>query len=306
MGVVAVADTTDGSRTVAELLAELRRRLRSHRAIEPVARDAELLAAAALGVDHRELSLRRPLPVPTAAARRARQLAGRRARGEPLAYVLGTQEFHGLELEVDSAVLIPRPDTETLVEVIRSRVPPPGWVVDVGTGSGAICCALADAAQSAEETEHRFLGIDISGRALAVTRRNLRRLGLDRRIELVRSDLLGCLSARAAVAAVVSNPPYVERDEYWRLDPSVRDFEPEVALVPPDGADRFRRRLIGEASSRLRPGGLLALEVGAGQAGRAREDLLSAGYRRVRIDADLGGIGRVVSGRRPESPREPR
>ena len=213
----------------------------------------------------------------------------RRAAGEPLAYLRGEEEFYGRVFRVNPSVLIPRPETEDLVGAVL-REEPRGLVVDVGTGSGAIAITLA------VEIGARVgcIGVDRSGAALAVARENARRLGAA--VRFVQGDLLAPFGGRAA--AIVANLPYVTRFEYPRLSRDVLCHEPRAALVPErESVDAMRRRLVRQASRRLLPAGLLALEVGAGQAGRARDDLLSTGFDAVRILPDLAGIGRVVKGR---------
>ena len=168
-----------------------------------------------------------------------------------------------------------------------------GLFVDLCTGSGAVGVTLA-----AERAALRVVAIDLSRHAVACARANAAALGVAERVQVVRGDLLAAFAAAPRLDGVVANPPYVEPADFDRLDPSVQRFEPRLALAPAEGAARFRERLIGEAAARLRAGGLLAIEVGAGQAGVARDQLLAAGFRAVRITNDLAGIGRVVSGRR--------
>ena len=188
-------------------------------------------------------------------------------------------------------VLIPRPETEHLVEVALERCPA-GPLVDVGTGSGIVALTVAlenDARQSP------VLGIDCSAAALDHARRNRELLG-PADVAFVRGDLLAPLRSAPCLAGVLANLPYVEPRDLALLAGDVRDHEPEMALVPRgERPASIRRRLLEQAARRLIPGGLLALEVGAGQAGQARDDLLAHGFREIGIHNDLAGIGRIVS-----------
>ena len=276
--------------TVAELTTRLRRALLQ--SAESPALEAELLVAAALGIERAELWRRERDEAAAAVVAHADALAARRNTGEPVAYLLGAREFHGRRFAVGPGVLIPRPETEHLVEVaLRER--PRGRFADVGTGSGAVAITLA-----AECAELRVVAVDLAAGAAACTRANARALGVAARVEVVRGDLLAMLPARPCLDGIVSNPPYVEPADFDRLDPSVQRFEPRLALAPAEGSARFRQRLIAEAAPRLVPGGLLAIEVGAGQAGIARDQLLAADFHGIAIENDLAGIGRIVSGRR--------
>lgn len=218
----------------------------------------------------------------------------RRLRFEPVQYILGTQEFFGLELRVTPAVLIPRPETETLVEQVLARIPNsgPGRVADVGTGSGAIAIALASSLPLVSVT-----ALDLSPAALAVARENVATHGLGERIRLLESDLFSALPAASRFDAIVSNPPYVPDGDAASLHPQVRDFEPQGALFA--GADGLAiyQRLIPEAAARLERGGLLALEIGFGQ--RTPVQALLSAWREVEFVADLQGIDRVALARKP-------
>lgn len=277
--------------------------------------DAELLLATALGVDRAEL-FRTPERVLTRIEERRFDgyLVRRQAR-EPVAYIRGRRAFRAIELEVTPAVLIPRPETETLVDVALealAAVPAvvgqgaeagPGGAaapgpyeplaLDVGTGSGCIALALA-----AENPFVRVVATDVSEAAVEVARRNASRLGLGGRVEIRRGDLLDDLAPHERFDLIVSNLPYIPEAEYRTLEPNVRDYEPRLALHGgEDGLDAYRR-LIPAAAARLRQGGVLAVEVGAGQAAAVRALFAAAGaFEPAQERADLAGIPRGVFAR---------
>ena len=218
----------------------------------------------------------------------------RRLRMEPIQYITGTQEFFGLEFEVGPGVLIPRPETELLVEAVLDRLPRDKAVriLDVGTGSGAIAVALASRLQEA-----RVIAVDVSAAALEIAGRNVRRHGVEQRIELRISDLLeGLPETGRRFDAIVSNPPYVPRQDRASMHPQVREFEPAQALFAGEDGLEIYRRLIPAARGSLTPCGLLAMEIGFGQ----RESIagLLEGWRGVDFLPDLQGIPRVAVARR--------
>jgi release factor glutamine methyltransferase len=213
-------------------------------------------------------------------------LLARRAGREPLAYVLGEWGFRRLTLAVDARVLVPRPETEIVVERCLARVAvlDEPRVLDVGTGSGAIALAIAD-----EHPGARVTGMDASGHALAVARENAVRTGVE--VELVEGDLFAGLPA-GPWDVVVSNPPYVSPGEIGSLEPEVRDWEPRDALVGVGATDAVAE----EARAVLRPGGFLVLEVADGDASRVSALLRDLGYSGVESTKDLAGRDRVVEG----------
>lgn len=220
----------------------------------------------------------------------------RRARREPFAYVVGYREFWGLDIAVGPGVLIPRPETEGLVERALALAPDGARVVDLCTGSGAVALAVA--------SSRADLGVDatdISTRALDVAARNVATLGLASRVRLHAGDLWGALPARTHGHYLVCtcNPPYVEARELGTLEPEVRDWEPRLALVPPGGWLRLYTRLARGAMSWLAPGGWLVAEVGARQGDAVAGILCGAGLCDVRQERDLSGQPRYVRGRRP-------
>jgi release factor glutamine methyltransferase len=210
----------------------------------------------------------------------------RRLRREPVAYILGRKGFRRIELAVDRRVLIPRPETELLVELALELRP--GRVLDVGTGSGAIALAIAD-----EHPGARVVGVDSSEEALALARENAGRAGLEARVELRRGDLLAGLEGPFDL--VVSNPPYVPSADYDALQPEIRLFEPYAAVV----GDRVWERIARDARGVLAPAGVLVLECGDGQAPEVAEGLAALGYDRVLCTPDLAGRDRAVEARRP-------
>ncbi|HEY2788053.1 MAG TPA: peptide chain release factor N(5)-glutamine methyltransferase [Gaiellales bacterium] len=253
--------------------------------------DAELLIGHALGLGRIELytNFDRPLHEPELAACRA--LLDRRGRREPVAYILGRWGFHGLDLLVDGRVLVPRPETELLVErclALLAERPQPR-VLDVGTGSGAIALAIKAARPDAVVTAG-----DVSTGALAVAAANAAALGLD--VELVESDLLAGLAGRR-FDLIASNPPYVTEAEIETLEPEVAQFEPRGALVAGPRGTEVLERLAVEVPAALAPGGWLVVECGAGQAAATHTLLEAAGAAEPFVAADMAGIDRVVGGR---------
>jgi release factor glutamine methyltransferase len=251
--------------------------------------DAEVLLADALGVDRTALFVDPSREVTGPAVRAFQNAVRRRSAGrEPVAYITGRRGFRHIELEVDARVLVPRPETELLVEVGVELLPRGARVVDVGTGSGAVALALKD-----ERPDLEVVGTDVSADALAVARRNAARLGLDGAVELRAGDLLAGVMQ---TDAVLSNPPYVAEGERAALAPEIMRHEPPGALFAgEDGLDVIRRLVPAAAAAGAR---LVAIEVGAGQAAAVAALMRAAGFARVQARRDLAGIERVVVGRR--------
>jgi release factor glutamine methyltransferase len=249
--------------------------------------DAEWLLAHALGVSRTELYVDGD-EAPADRERVFRELVARRAAREPLAYVLGEWGFRRLTLSVDSRVLIPRPETEVLVErcleLIADLAEP--RVLDVGVGSGAIALAIAD-----EHPGARVIATDNSSDALAVAAENAARTGLP--VELVEGELFAGLEG--PFDHVVANPPYVAPDEVDALPPEVGEHEPRAALIDSGATEAIAE----QALSRLAPGGSVAFEVADGKAGEVAALLRRLGYEQVTIGEDLAGRERVVDGRAP-------
>ncbi len=265
-------------------------------------RDAELLLLRVLGRDRAWLLTHPEAELTPEQAQQYETWIARRARHEPVQYILGEQEFFGLAMRVTPAVLIPRPETEHLVEALLERVPnhAPLRICDVGTGSGAIAVALAHALPRAQVT-----ALDVSAAALEVARENAERHRVAERVRFVESDLLDAVRGER-FDAIVSNPPYIAESEI--LEPQVRDYEPHAALYAGETGLEVYRRLIPEAQEALIPGGWLLLEIGHGQR-EALASLLSshpgsfgggpgAAWDAVEFVNDLAGIPRVAIARR--------
>ena len=248
--------------------------------------DAEVLLAAAMRTSRATIVANPSAELEPDQAWQFAEWARRRRAREPVAYILGVKGFRRIDLQVDRRVLIPRPETEHLVEAALA-LPAGSRVVDVGTGSGAVALALKD-----ERADLEVIGTDISSDALDVARANARRLGLE--VTLLEGDLLGPVTGE--VDAVVSNPPYVAEGDRARLPADVVAHEPAQALFAgTDGLDVIRRLIPEAKASAAR---MVALEVGWTQAAGVRELLEQAGFDASEVIADLAGIERVVVGRR--------
>lgn len=263
----------------------------SARGIENARLEAEWLLCAATGLDRVGLYLNYDKPLNAAELASFRRMVSRRARREPLQHILGSQELCGLEFEVSPDVLIPRPDTETLVAEALARAPGAVTVLDVGTGSGCIAVVLAGRLPGAE-----VVAVDVSPAALEVAARNAARHGAE--VCFLPGSLLEPVAGRR-FDLIVSNPPYIPSADIAQLAPEVRDGDPRLALDGgPDGLDIYRR-LIPGALEHLSPGGWLLVEVGAGQAARVAELFRETdGYGDVIIARDPAGIERVVGAAR--------
>lgn len=279
--------------TLDEWLQRGETQLRAGPHAERARRDAEALLLHLIKRDRAYL-IAHPLDMLSAeGAVRYYALIERRVAGEPIQYITGETEFYGLPFHVDRNVLIPRPETEHLVEKVLSLVAnfQQPRIVDVGTGSGAIAVALAHKLPAA-----RITAIDISSPALTIARENAERNGVAERVRFLESDLLAGVASEA-FEIVVSNPPYVAESDRSSLAVEVREYEPAVALFAGGGLDIYRR-LIPVALAALVPGGFLAIEIGFGQDSAVAGLMADAGLREIEFTADLQGIPRVVSARR--------
>jgi release factor glutamine methyltransferase len=252
----------------------------------------ELLLAHLLKNQRLELYLdfERELDEPTLA--RLRELVKRRAAGEPLQYITGEAEFFGLKLAVDRRVLIPRPETELLVETALSRITnrqSPITIIDVCTGSGCVAVALAKNLPQAQ-----VVALDISPEALEVAHSNAKRHNLEKNIRFLESDLLEALPDSLRADAVVSNPPYIAVGDVPKLPKEVRGFEPVRALATGEDGFEVLRRLVMDARRVLSPRGFVACEMGAGQRTGVENLFVRAGYRVVEVVKDLQGHERVI------------
>jgi release factor glutamine methyltransferase len=253
-------------------------------------RDAEILLAAAWRRSRAQLLAFAPEPVPAEVAARFADFCRRRADGEPVAYLLGQREFWSLSFEVTPAVLVPRPETELVVERVLEQVKlPAAHLADLGTGSGAIAISIAH-----ERPQWKVLGSDASEAALAVARRNGARLAADR-IEWLHGDWYAPLASRK-FQVLVSNPPYIAADDAVLAGDGLR-HEPRAALTP--GGDGFAAltTLINGAPAHLEPGGWLFLEHGATQGETLRAALVARGFTHVTSHRDLAGHERVTEGK---------
>lgn len=260
---------------------------------EDAAFDAELLARHALGWDRAQLISRGVQHPPQGFETAFERFVARRAAREPVALITGVREFWGLEFEVTRDTLIPRPETEIIVEesIDAFRDGPPGTVIDVGTGSGCLAVSVACEFPSA-----KVIATDISEAALEVARRNAARHGVNGRIEFVRTRLMNGVSAAADL--IVSNPPYVPDSAAPSLPPEVVGYEPHGALFAgPDGLAVIRD-LFEDAPARLAPGGLLVVEFGFGQDRDVRALAERTGWTVLGVRPDLQGIPRTLVVRR--------
>ena len=276
---------TEGPRTIAEVLRLSTDHLAARGSATPRL-DAERLIAKATGLERIGLYLEPERPLNRAELDVARDLVARRARREPLQYILGEWGFRRLTLRVDSRALIPRPETEVLVDralVLLAGLPQPR-VLDVGTGTGAIALSIADECPSAT-----VVGIDISSDALALASENGVATGLS--VEFFQHDLFQGLPP-GPWDLVVSNPPYVDEADLGSLEPEVRDWEPHGALSTAGAVEAVVRGAAGALSS----GGALVLEVGAGQTATTAALLGHLRFGDIRVTRDLAGIDRVVEG----------
>jgi release factor glutamine methyltransferase len=256
---------------------------------DEAALDAELLARHVLGWDRARLIASARDAVPDGFIDAYERSLARRAGREPVSHIVGVREFWGLDFEVTRDVLTPRPETELIVEEALAAFPdrPPGIsIVDVGTGSGCLAVALALEFPSAE-----IIATDISETAIAVAQRNARRHGVNNRIAFVHTDLLPSMQP---VDLIVSNPPYIRREDAATLAPEVRDFEPHVALFADEGGLQFYRRLTVEAQDMLTDDGRFILELGYDQRDRVVKLARAHGLRVVKTRDDLQGIPRVL------------
>lgn len=282
------------SKTIEALLAWARQAL-GQAGVENAAQESRWLVAHTLGLDNHHLASKAEQPVSGERWAHAESLVSRRAAREPLQYILGTQEFCGLEFHVSPAVLIPRPETELLVQE-SLRVVDFGTeavLADVGTGSGCVAVTLATILGKA-----RIVAVDRSPEALAVAKGNAERHAVADRIDWMEGDLLSPLRERGLagrVDVIVSNPPYIAEADWAGLQPEVREFEPRSALIGGPNGTEFHERLLRESTEYLVPGGSLVMEIGQGQLPAVqRMAECMGGYGPLYVVKDEAGIERVV------------
>lgn len=284
--------------TVKQAISAASERLRASGSLSPRL-DAEILLGDVLGMRREALYANGELPLNTADQARFEDYIRRREAHEPVAYISGRKAFRTIELQVNRNTLIPRPETETLVEVALERLAHLAKVgadrprvLDVGTGSGAVALALA--------TEHPAASVvatEIDDKALETARLNAMRLGLSERVEFVLGDLYDGLPGGARFDVIVSNPPYVTTTELAGLEPAVRDFEPHSALLAGESGLDFYERIVPVAPTYLVPGGLLAVEIAAERALDVQKLFaVTKRFENVVTVNDLGGTPRVVAG----------
>jgi release factor glutamine methyltransferase len=294
MDAVAPIPQSAGQVTVGEVITEARQML-EQAGIESVGQEAFWIVEHALRLPAHHVIADRDRLLSHAELLAARELIRRRVGREPLQYILGTQEFCGLEFAVNQAVLIPRPETELLVEYVAQRIPveQQATIIDVCTGSGCIAVAIAQLRPRA-----RVIATDLSSPSLDVARQNATRHAVCERITWLEGDLLGALVRQrleGTIDVIVSNPPYIAEDDWAILQPEVRLFEPRGALVAGPQGTELHERLLQEAGQYLCPGGGLVMEIGAGQARAIRRIVERIpGYRFHRLVYDAAGLERVV------------
>jgi release factor glutamine methyltransferase len=294
MDAVAPIPQSTGQATLGEVIAEARRLL-EQAGIESAAQEALWIVEYVLRLPVHHVLTNRDRVLSRTELTSTRGLLERRVGREPLQYILGTQEFCGLEFHVNPAVLIPRPETELLVEYVAQRISAEreATIVDVCTGSGCIAVALARLRPRA-----RMIATDLSNPSLNVARQNAIRHAVGERITWLEGDLLEALveqKLEGQVDVIVSNPPYIAEAEWATLQPEVRLFEPRGALVAGHQGTELHERLLQEAGRYLSPAGAVIMEIGAGQAPAMRRIIeRMAEYRFHRLIYDEAGLERVV------------
>ncbi|MDG1738939.1 MAG: peptide chain release factor N(5)-glutamine methyltransferase [Paracoccaceae bacterium] len=258
--------------------------------VQDPAKDARLLLAHSLGVEIGRLTLHLNDDIKELDAEQFQRLVRLRIQRQPVSQILGRRIFYGREFKVTPDVLDPRPETETLVEQALSV--DFGDVLDVGTGSGCLLLTLL-----AERPSAKGAGVDISDAALRVAKDNVASLQLDKKAQLLRSDWFSNVDGKFDL--IVSNPPYIDEDEWLTLEPEPRVWEPKIALTPgPDGLMPYR--ILADGSARyLNDGGWLMVEIGWQQGDAVKMVFEHAGWRNVEIKTDMGGCDRVVRGQKP-------
>ncbi|WP_404401782.1 peptide chain release factor N(5)-glutamine methyltransferase [Pelagibacterium halotolerans] len=260
--------------------------------LESAARDAQVLMRHVLGIDQTRLILSEPDPISAEAAQRFDALIARRMAREPVARILGRQEFYGLSFGLNAATLVPRPETEMLVDfgIARLKDKPGARVLDLGAGTGCILLALLDTLPGASG-----VGIDLAGDAVRQAGDNARTLGLSGRAEFREGAWFAPVSDDERFDLIVSNPPYIATDVLGTLDKDVRDFDPTLALDGGEDGLAPYRILAAQAGRFMNPAGALALEIGFDQGAAVTQLLHEAGFGDVTVERDLAGHNRMVT-----------
>lgn len=256
--------------------------------------EAEVLLAHLLGVDRVGLYLTYDKPIKEEELKAYREMIQRRTAWEPIAYILGYKEFWSLRFKVSPECLIPRPETEHLVEeVLRTggQLKPPLRMLEIGTGCGAVAIVLAK-----ELKDTQIVATDISPHALALAQENARAQGVEEKIKFIHGDLFP--SGEVPFCLIVSNPPYIPTEEILQLAPEVRDYEPLTALEGGEDGMRFFREIARGAADFLIEGGWLLLEMGKGQALQVANTIEREGFTHVELVPDYAGVKRVVKAKR--------
>jgi release factor glutamine methyltransferase len=260
------------------------------RGVESARLNSELLIGHALGLKRMQLYLQFERPLTEPELEKIRPLVKRRSSREPLQYILGETEFSGLKLKVDPRALIPRPETEHLIELIGGILTAaPATVLDLGTGSGAIALALAAKYPTVQVT-----GVDQSADALALAAENATKLGLAERVTFLQSDWFSAIPSGQKFALIVANPPYLSETDVAEAQPEVKDHEPKAALTPGGDGTAALRLILREAPKYLEAGGLLACETGIAQHKQLQAAAVEAGYAQTKSLADLTGRERYL------------
>ena len=260
------------------------------RGVESARLNAELLIGHALGLKRMQLYLQFERPLTEPELEKIRPLVKRRGAREPLQHILGETEFSGLKLKVDRRALVPRPETEYLVElIVGKQLAPPASILDLGTGTGALALALANQYPAA-----RVIAVDKSAEALALATDNVAALGLGDRVRLLASDWFSALPTGEKFQLIVANPPYLTEAELAVAAPEVKNHDPRAALVATDEGRADLEHIIRAARGYLTESGMLACETGVAQHARLQEAATAAGYSRTESLRDLAGRDRYL------------
>lgn len=256
--------------------------------------EAELLLRHAASMERHQLFLQLDEPLPEHLERVYFQSIDKRCSHMPVQYILGRQEFYGRDFYVDERVLIPRPETELLIEQALKRVEDEARILDIGTGSGAIAVTLA--LESRDKCKNvSVYAVDISDSALQVAKENAKRF-MAEKVHFCLADIWpsGVLQGDFAFDIIVSNPPYIDKSDWQQMDREVKEYEPEIALFAPEQGLAFYRRIISEARGKLRSGGWLGFEMGFQQAAAIKDMFHQCGYEQISVYEDLAGHARVM------------